>query len=565
MKKTSILLLLFLFSQILFAQKNWPKTYYKDKNISIETLDESYDGGYSLSGWFGWSRPEYCWLKKVDINGNELWNKIIGGNNTCTYILGHKECENGDIYLYGGTDLMDPTSDPVVIKLNACGDIIWGRIFHVPYKKNYCAVKLLLKNNQDGCIVCIRYPEGTDDKRVGLMSLDNNGNIEWKGNFPTKEEFWSEDIQDADINDNGDIIVCGRTYWPEKSANKDWLKAFHFMVNKDGEILWQNAVDPDFFMLGEGRTYSSLIVKFGKNGNIYSSILREFNNTNLRPYLYQIDPSGKIVNNFHIKKEAYRSSLRDFEFLPQIENQPQEFIGNLTAIIEEFKSPEDIKTRIQMDYKLQEKQRKETPDGHSYAIKFNSKGEILKEVEIGERLADVIKTHDNKYLFYTCPYPGEKKNADAWLYKFNDKLEPDTLYTQAREYDYLCKGNINQDTIFIASMSVVDLEEIEQNTKNKALSIYPNPARGMVNIKLPKFIEKQESIQGVKIQQQIFNYHKNTSLEIVDINGKIIYSQAIEQQQNQIQINTSNWQKGIYLVRLLQSGDIICKGKLICE
>lgn len=73
-------------------------------------------------------------------------------------------------------------------------------------------------------------------------------------------------------------------------------------------------------------------------------------------------------------------------------------------------------------------------------------------------------------------------------------------------------------------------------TDNNLFRVFPNPSNGMVN---------------VKIQQ----YVGNLEIEVYDVNGRLVYSKAEINFNNESQINVQNLQSGVYVVKL--KGDSI--------
>jgi hypothetical protein len=83
----------------------------------------------------------------------------------------------------------------------------------------------------------------------------------------------------------------------------------------------------------------------------------------------------------------------------------------------------------------------------------------------------------------------------------------------------------------------VGINEVENS--NKFISIYPNPTNGIVNI----------TTNGIN------------ELKIYNVLGELIYTET-KIGTNELQINTSQWSKGIYTIQVNSKGNTINK-KLI--
>jgi hypothetical protein len=60
----------------------WTQTFGGSKSGSGHSIQQTIDGGYIITGhtWFSGSGSNHVWLIKTDSNGDSLWTQIIGGN-----------------------------------------------------------------------------------------------------------------------------------------------------------------------------------------------------------------------------------------------------------------------------------------------------------------------------------------------------------------------------------------------------------------------------------------------------------------------------------------------------
>ena len=101
-------------------------------------------------------------------------------------------------------------------------------------------------------------------------------------------------------------------------------------------------------------------------------------------------------------------------------------------------------------------------------------------------------------------------------------------------------GNLSHEaTVTINLNNTTDFNDIESQNFN----LYPNPARDFVNIEIQE------------------NENKNTLVEIVNVNGQVIYSETINN--NSQRINLSDYSPGIYHVRVISSAKRIVKKLVI--
>ncbi|CAM3624367.1 T9SS type A sorting domain-containing protein [Flavobacterium gelidilacus] len=82
--------------------------------------------------------------------------------------------------------------------------------------------------------------------------------------------------------------------------------------------------------------------------------------------------------------------------------------------------------------------------------------------------------------------------------------------------------------------------------KDKVFSLYPNPARDLVTIQYDLDVE-------------------NTNVEVYDISGRVINHYKLSSSRGELQVNTSTYQAGIYIVIVKQNDTILLQQKLIIE
>lgn len=152
----SIVIIYFLAINGLKGQVRWTHTYLDGENPFGESLVEYYDKGYLLAGRFGPNYPTYCWLIKTDINGNELWRKVIGDKSKYIVITDDIDINNfGEIFLVGSTNYYNEDDyDPLVMKLNSCGEKEWCRVFYEPERNNFSNEVVSTPNG--GCVAMLR-------------------------------------------------------------------------------------------------------------------------------------------------------------------------------------------------------------------------------------------------------------------------------------------------------------------------------------------------------------------------------------------------------------------------
>ena len=162
MKAQNIFLIIFLLSQFhINGQTEWTQVYKDDFDAPKLFFIESYDHGYLLMGRNRWSYPKFNWLIKTDINGAVLWEKTFGNGNDGINIYGLALNKSNDLFLVGRNSLVGDYADPMIIKLNNCGEKEWCKIFFSPGYQDY--FRGLCTTSDGGCAT-IMLGESMGDK-----------------------------------------------------------------------------------------------------------------------------------------------------------------------------------------------------------------------------------------------------------------------------------------------------------------------------------------------------------------------------------------------------------------
>jgi len=105
--------------------------------------------------------------------------------------------------------------------------------------------------------------------------------------------------------------------------------------------------------------------------------------------------------------------------------------------------------------------------------------------------------------------------------------------------------NASSDTLFLFLTLGNGLSINNSNSNN--LNVYPNPFTNNISIQMPNITAK------------------SVDVEIVDITGKIIYSEnVLTNSENEVNVNANNLTKGIYILKILNDNQVFTK-KIIKE
>jgi len=233
------LLLLLIIPFLSFGQ-GWEQTYDYDDDEGWDVKQTS-DGGYIISGHTYTSELNIdgrALLIKTDENGNQQWMKtFLGEDNGIAYSRSVQEASDGG-YIICATSTFNLSMgrDVILIKTDENGNQQWMKNY------NYCNVfgpafcyeslteidPVVNKTNDGGYIIAVtQLDENGDvitvnDKYVGLIKTDGNGNLEWYksfGEIGSGDEFFAKSVQQT--NDGGYIITGDVKYYTNFTYNWD--------------------------------------------------------------------------------------------------------------------------------------------------------------------------------------------------------------------------------------------------------------------------------------------------------------------------------------------------------
>lgn len=435
------------------CQDRWVKNYLTNKDPFITDIVESYDKGFLLLGQYGPNYPSFNWLIKTDINGEVIWNITIGSSNSPTVLAELALTNQGECYLTGSTYFYGQNNaDPFVMKLNTCGEKEWCRVFS-EVDNNYSNT---LVTTPDGGIAMILALMGTIpfEDRICIAKLDTYGNLQWKQCYNSQDEaMWSDISYDLTLAPDGGFLITGVCdYQDPITPTLLRPKPYYIKTDSLGNYEWETVVHKELSNKS-GEAWSTVL---SPDSNYYYSSISHYYNPNLghAPALLKMDLQGNVVDIYDLTSANYYGKMTEAKFITDTTLMASAVWGS------EF-------------------------SGVPKAVIIDTTGNILYQANLldNEWMALTEVTFDGKLLFFTNI--NENDNFDAYLFKFNQQLEGDTIYTQLFNYDSLCPDQIESDTIVQDDCGIiVGMEEIyeEDDPEEKGFLIYPNPARTSISI-----------------------------------------------------------------------------------
>lgn len=263
------------------GSEQWNKTFGgTGRDIAYSAIQTS-DGSYLIVGETeSYGIESDAWLIKIDVNGNEQWNKTYGGNNP-DWIGMAQQTSDGGFVLTGCTESYGKGGDAWLIKTDTKGNKQWSKTFGGKDSDWIVSVK---KTSDDGYILAGTTESfGAGKHDAWLIKTDANGNNQWERTFGGDEDDMISSFQktsDGGFILTGDTVSYGGGYdryndcylpniWlirTDSNGNLQWNKTFGG-YGADGGRSVQQTSDGGFIMAGMGSFYDAKLIKTDANGN----------------------------------------------------------------------------------------------------------------------------------------------------------------------------------------------------------------------------------------------------------------------------------------------------------
>ena len=262
----------------------WSKTYGGSKDDRGQSLVQTSDGGFALTGYAMSSDGDGSanngfhdnWVIKVDAQGILQWEKSFGfsGHDHSYDII---ETADGGLFFSGFLDITSALADGYTAKgntsltahgvgefwgtkLDAQGNVEWRSYFGGTNNDRSHAVV----QANDGGFVLSGFTESNDfdiknsrgSYDFWVVKIDSQGEMVWQNSFGGTGIEISYDI--AKTNDNGYIVV-GNTFSDDTDISKNNGESDVWMIkiNDNGELVWEHTFGGSAFDAAQSVALSS--------------------------------------------------------------------------------------------------------------------------------------------------------------------------------------------------------------------------------------------------------------------------------------------------------------------
>jgi len=505
----------------------WPKFFGEPSRLDYcKDVIETYDKGYIVLGGYN---NEWSWIIKTDINGNVLWDKVIDcdGKNKFFEI---DQTDDGGFIIAGRASLFENITDPVVVKINACGEKEWCKVFRTPDHLDFAYG--IIAQDYGSSVVLTLYNSYIPGENIHLHKLDTEGNILWKKEYAKVEDY--PDIHSPTAyeliktNDNG-FMLTGFCYWPDpNNPNLLGLRPLYIKVNSQGKEEWLLPFGINDYIYGEATNIAELA------NNRYIGFADRRNDPEpITPLLIFINSDGIVSSYSEFINDSLFNNYVDAYFDGGI------FINDkILAIL----SHNHVYSTT----------------GLFGAVVIDTLLNLYQAREIDTALSPftLLKSQDLKFL--TSANSNEFQpysSTDIMMFKLNEQLNYDTVYPGNFTYDSLCttpglpqSGFIYLDDCDIITSydEILSPEEYYAFVATIPINAYPNPAETEITLAF-----------------QNTDHHTNMVLECYNIYGQKVHNEKIWKGQQETRIDLRGWASALYFTVVKSDGKVAGTGRFV--
>lgn len=258
----------------------WTRTYGGSEEDNGWSVKETADKGFIIVGFtqsYGAGQDD-VFLLKVDANGQQQWQKTIGGaGEDIGWSIAMNEDQGYTIAAQtnsvGNGDL-----DAYLIRTDANGDTLWTKAFGGPKVDRVFSLGIAA----DGSILLagITYSFGAGDRDAYLLKTDKNGQLLWQKTYGGPGY---DNAHAVSVNDKNEIIVTGYgDYWGKAGKMDLFLKK----VAMDGEDIWTNTFG------GPENDRAMTSYQSGDGGYVITGFTQSYGEGHWDAYALKTDASG---------------------------------------------------------------------------------------------------------------------------------------------------------------------------------------------------------------------------------------------------------------------------------
>ena len=358
----------------------WTKLLMAPQNGTAESIQQTTDGGFIITGGVLTSVFLEVGLIKTDSMGNIQWSKSYGNNysqqGNCVL-----QTSDGGYIVTGTIDGFGAgNSDALLIKTDVNGNIMWDYTYG---GLDNDIIYAICKNYNGYILAGFTKSFGAGPYDVYLIRTDLNGTILWSKTYggPGSEEAWS-----VERTTDGGFIAAGYTY-SFGGGNTD---AYLLKINQNGDTLWTKTYGDN----GSQDAYSFL--QTSDSGLAFSGI-SSIPFQSVRLYVVKTDTSFSNVCNMNSTATIVSAAPTQTTPLVEVTSTPVLTTTSTPTIIGRGGAINDLCSYLNIPVNIQNFHFEISPNPVNNILTINSISYPIKKIEIinmlGKNVETIISNH----------------------------------------------------------------------------------------------------------------------------------------------------------------------------
>jgi hypothetical protein len=488
----------------------------KTSQCNINNVQQTKNGGYIVFG----STTNLACLVKMDSIGDTLWTKKYKAIGAPTGLSNMNLTKDGGYIMTGAVDSLGAgSSDIILIKTNAMGNVLWSKTYGGSGKEYAYYAQ---QTTDGGYMIAGKTNSfGTGNYDIYLIKTDSLGAIQWTKTYGGTSD---KTISSAQQTTDGGYIICG-------------LGSTIFLIktNAIGDTLWTKNYYSSSSALSGGNCQQTTDGGYIVSGNLAVNPSQFFSDV----FYFKTDANGQLVwsRNIHTSWGTCTNTYATISQIKQFNDKGYMFYWNGAAgpcggmgsppyyeggsfVAKTDSMGNTIWARNVNDFMSSY----QTSDsGYVLAVNINGYPYIIKANKMGTTVCSgtggVAGESGGNIVAYDTPFAISSGGVSA--------NAPIQVINTAVTFTNTCSSSV----------------DIKQNVAyNNQLNIYPNPAQNNFTVEVSS-IDKQ-------------------TISIFDVNGKQVLSQTITGTTN---IDASNLSAGVYNLSVTNSEGVTNKRLVIVK
>jgi len=259
----------------------WHKTYGGDDSEAADTIIQTSDNGYVVVGYKYISATGRMdgWIMKLDSKGNEEWQKTYGGDKDDVAISIQQTHDGGYIVAGRTWSLGAVGSDAWILKLNPNGDMKWQKTYG---GKGHDVANCIVQTSDGGYIVTGDTTSfNVKQTDAWILKLNSDGEKQWQETYGGDSYDVAHSILPISA---GGYIVAGNTNSFGAGGSDIWL----LKLNAKGKLLWQKTYG------GSDEDLANSVWLTDEGGYIVAGKTSSFGSKQADGWILKLDSEGKV-------------------------------------------------------------------------------------------------------------------------------------------------------------------------------------------------------------------------------------------------------------------------------